>query len=47
VLANPAVAGAIVGFRSAAQVAPLLSAPEFQLQPGALAELDEVTEEQG
>jgi aryl-alcohol dehydrogenase-like predicted oxidoreductase len=43
VLANPAVAGAIVGFRSAAQVAPLLSAPELRLDSGVLAELDEVT----
>jgi aryl-alcohol dehydrogenase-like predicted oxidoreductase len=43
VLANPAVAGAIVGFRSPAQVAPLLPAPEIRLTPGVLAELDEVT----
>ena len=43
VLANPAVAGAIVGFRSAGQVTPLLPAPGLRLDASVLAELDEAT----
>jgi aryl-alcohol dehydrogenase-like predicted oxidoreductase len=45
VLANPAVAGAIVGFRSVGQVAPLLPAPGLRLGASVLAELDEATRE--
>jgi aryl-alcohol dehydrogenase-like predicted oxidoreductase len=43
VLANPAVDGAIVGFRSAGQLAPLLPAPGLRLEASVLAELDEAT----
>ncbi len=39
-LANPAVDGAIVGFRSAAQVDPVLAAADLQLSPEDLREIE-------
>ena len=43
VLANPAVAGAIVGLRAVGQVAPMLAAAEVRLSPEDLRMLDELS----
>jgi aryl-alcohol dehydrogenase-like predicted oxidoreductase len=41
-LSNPAVTGAIVGFRSAKQVSGIIGAAEFRLLPGEMSEIENV-----
>lgn len=45
-LNHPAVTGAIVGFRSAKQVAGIIGAAEFRLLPTEIAEVEDVLQDQ-